>query len=249
MMPRSLLAFSAAVVLLLVAMASPRQREDRTHLIPLDLQGITEVEIRAPNARVDLGSALPSAVEHPLGPDHEVTVTRQGTRLLIESNISSYPTTRIRLPASVARLTAKEVSIEAHAGVGALEIEVAQALEWSGDAAWLRVVHTGAGPKAEKRDAAAATAMTANQEAVATTCGTHCMPQLAIHHGRIDRLDIRATYAHVSLHESDDIGHAQLDLGPGASFALGRATRLENLHLGAPAPAVEAPTANGMPQP
>lgn len=249
MMPRTLLALSAAVVLLLVALASPRQWEDRTQLIPLDLQGITEVEIRAPSARIDLASALPSAVEYPLGPDHQVTVTRQGTRLLIESNIPSYPTTRIRLPASVARLTAKAVSIEAHARVGALEIEVTQELEWSGDATRLQVIHTGAKPKAEKRDAAAATAMTADQEAVATTCGTHCMPQLAIHHGRIDRLDIRATYAHVSLHESDDIGHAQLDLGPGASFALGRATGLENIHLGAPAPAAEAPTANETPQP
>ena len=130
-----------------------------------------------------------------------------------------------------------------------MEVEVAQELEWRGDAARLQVVHTGAEPKAENRDAAVATVMTGDQVAVATTCGTHCMPQLAIHHGRIDRLDIRATYAHVSLHESDDIGHARLDLGPGASFALGRATRLENIHLGAPAPAAETPPAKEIPQP
>ena len=56
-------------------------------------------------------------------------------------------------------------------------------------------------------------------------------------------------FARVATAFADDIGHAQLDLGPGASFALGRATGLENIHLGAPAPAVEAPTANETPQP
>lgn len=223
MMKRTRLAFLAALGLYLAATVLPREEPVDHVTVALDLHGIVEVDVDA-DSGVDIlfTHAAPPRLRYPVGADHHVTVTRQGDRLRITSDVTRYQALEIRLPATVRKLAVTDATIDADIALDTLLIEARDDLRWSGDVGKLTVVDgfvpaelpvapAGASPVAE--------------------CAPYCGLRLEFVEGDIGELAVTTRYSSVNLSGVDSVRRTTLTLGKGANFSLSGATRIPDITL------------------
>lgn len=223
MMKRTRLAFLAALGLYLAATVLPREQPVDHVTVALDMDGIVEVDVDAASA-VDIlfTNAAPPRLRYPVGDDHHVTVTRQGGRLRITSDVAGYQALKIRLPATVRKLVVTDATIDADIALDTLVIEAGDDLRWSGDVGKLTVIDgfTQAEPLTPPAGAAPA-----------AECAPYCGLSLAFEEGKIGELAVTTRHSAVALANVDTIGRTTLTLGKGAQFSLSGATRIPDITL------------------
>lgn len=215
MMKRTRLAFLAALGLYLAATVLPREQPVDHVTVALDMDGIVEVDVDAASAAdILFTNAEPPRLRYPVGDDHHVTVTRQGGRLRITSDVAGYQALEIRLPATVRKLVVTDATIDADIALDTLVIEAGDDLRWSGDVRKLTVVDgfAQAGPPAAE-------------------CAPYCGLSLSFEDGNIGELAVTTRHSAVALANVDTIGRTTLTLGKGAHFSLSGATRIPDITL------------------
>ena len=215
MMKRTRLAFLAALGLYLAATVLPREQPVDHVTVALDMDGIVEVDVDAASAAdILFTNAAPPRLRYPVGDDHHVTVTRQGGRLRITSDVAGYQALKIRLPATVRKLVVTDATIDADIALDTLVIEAGDDLRWSGDVGKLTVIDgfTQPGPPAAE-------------------CAPYCGLSLAFEEGNIGELAVTTRHSAVALANVDTIGRTTLTLGKGAHFSLSGATRIPDITL------------------
>lgn len=216
MMKRTSLTFLAAVGLYLAALVLPREAPEETVLLPLDLVGIDEVEVVSPvNVGIIFTRSASPQLQYPVGKGHRVTVTREGRRLRIVSNVEGYQGLGLRLAPGLRKLVVPGAEIDAEVRLDSLAIESSGGLLWSGDAARLRVVDTSRALSEEESRA----------------CAQYCDDALKIQEGRIGDLSVSTRRSSVLLTEVDTIDRTTLTLGKGATFSIEQASRMPDITL------------------
>lgn len=223
MMKRTRLAFLAALGLYLAAIVLPREQPVDHVTAALDMDGIVEVDVDAASA-VDIlfTNAAPPRLRYPVGDDHHVTVTRQGGRLRITSDVAGYQALEIRLPATVRKLVVTDASIDADVALDTLVIEAGDDLRWTGDVGKLTVVDGFTQVEPPTSPAGAVPA---------AECAPHCGLSLSFEEGKIGELAVTTRHSSVVLASVDTIGRTTLTLGKGAHFSLSGATRIPDITL------------------
>ena len=228
MMKRTSFTFLAAVGLYLAALVLPREAPEDTVFVPMDMAGIDEVEVVAPfSVSVLITRAGSPQLAYPVGEGHLVTVTREGRRLRIVSNIESYRALDLRLAPGVRKLVIPGADISADARLDTLVIESSGGLQWSGDVAKLRIVDSSPPLPGEE----------------ARACARFCGDELRIEEGRIGELSVSTPRSSVLLSEMDSIGRTTLALGKHATFSIEQASRMPDITLRPYPPQAQAPEA------
>lgn len=222
MMPRSLVTCCLAILVLATAMLLPPPASKPPASQPLDLAGITQVELRtnATSLVYFRDNAEPSLTLD--DQDVGVQVVRDGHRLQVFTTGDSYFDVSVTLPPTVTTLHVGDAHVNAGSPVGTLEIRASGNLAWTGNASRLLLVDTRPEPAPDPPDADAAGQ---------PVCGEECGIRLSISAGEIGQLDVRLNRGNLDLHHADDIGAARVRLGPDAEISLEGATRLDHIQV------------------
>lgn len=227
MMKRTSLTFLAAIGLYVAALVLPRDMPDTVVTVALDLAGVEEVEVVSPSGvGILFESAASPQLQYPVGSGHEVTVTRDGRRLRIVSNVRSYQALDIRLTPGVRRLVVPDAMIGTQVALDALAIDIAGDLRWEGGVGQLSI--NDVSPGRDRVTAAKPAGGSPHRESV---CAPHCGLNLVIASGRIGRLSVTTPGSRVSLADVDAIARTTLMLGPEARFSIEQASRIPDITL------------------
>lgn len=223
MMKRTGFTFLAAMGLYFAALVLPREAPDNQVTLPLDLTGIEEVEVISPSGvGILFASAASPQLQYPVGTKHHVTVTRDGRRMRIVSDVDRYQALDIRLTPAVRKLVVPSAMIRASTGLEALDIESSGGLRWEGDATTLSINDV-----TPPWPAGSAGESPTGEAACAPNCGSH----LEIGAGRIDHLLVTTAASRVSLTQVDTIARTTLSLGHDARFSIEQASRIPDITL------------------
>ncbi|HQZ31029.1 MAG TPA: hypothetical protein PLG89_04110 [Arenimonas sp.] len=230
MMRRTRLTFLAALGLYVAALLLPRDAPETTATVPLDMTGIDELEVvsdSSVNVRLDAASA--NWLDYPPGKDHHVTVTREGRRLRIVSDVPGYRPLNISIRPTVGKLVVRDASIVAGPVLEAMVVETTGAIEWRGSVTDLTVVdlnpwydHAAADPAAVPANGA---------EAAAAAAADAFAARLDIESGRIQNLSVTTRGSVVTLADPDTLGRITLTLGQRARYSIGSASRIPDITL------------------
>ncbi|PRH82275.1 hypothetical protein [Arenimonas caeni] len=233
MMPRTLVCFGLALVVLVAALVLP----DPPPAAPvtrgvLDLEGIREVEIQAPGGvGVVLRNDATPGFEL-FDPDQAVTQRRDGDRLVLASPSSGQFDLQVRLPTSVRTLIVPGARITSAAKTESLQVQTTGAIFWGGDAAELHIqdlrpaVAPGQASAEQPESVSLAAAVATNED-----CLGECGKVVAIESGHIGRLEVDLRRGGLGINLPSQVGEARLRLGPKAWFTLGPSRSLDHIHI------------------
>jgi hypothetical protein len=124
---------------------------------------------------------------------YPLVVRRHDGKLELEIDYDDHADIVLRAPNTLHRIAGVFGKVTAQAPVSSLEIEAGMGVDWSGDADRLRI-----------------------------DCESFCKADVEIQAGRIRELSVRIDEGKLVLAHPSDIGTVRLELGPEASYTLGK---------------------------